>query len=228
MLFWLFSPAFNVAVNDPFRFNGNNNCGGGLSVAMANLWFSLAFTTPSVLSTINLLRNPPSSSGLTSELSFFRHCPESLFSLSYGCRYGNAAGILCGIANFLQFRGGMLIGFATADLVQAYPLISTLWDFFLFGEYRIPVPYRCNNQATSTNINTNTNITDNTNTTTSTCSNSNSISNNDDDNDNDNDLFRIQATIIIKTTYCDLVATYASYLGGIICMMLSSTTTANV
>jgi hypothetical protein len=40
---------------------------GGLSVAMANLWFSLVFTTASVLSTINLLRNPPSSSGLTSE-----------------------------------------------------------------------------------------------------------------------------------------------------------------
>ena len=46
------------------------------------------------------------------------------------------AGILCGFANLLQFQGGSLVGFATADLVQAYPLVSTVWDICLFGEFK--------------------------------------------------------------------------------------------
>jgi Ureide permease len=29
------------------------------------------------------------------------------------------------------------VGFATADLVQAYPIVSTIWDIVLFGEYRL-------------------------------------------------------------------------------------------
>ena len=32
--------------------------------------------------------------------------------------------------------GGSLAGFAAADLVQAYPLVSTLWGMGLFGEFR--------------------------------------------------------------------------------------------
>lgn len=40
------------------------------------------------------------------------------------------------MANLLQFQGGRMVGFATADLVQAYPLVSTIWDIWLFGEYR--------------------------------------------------------------------------------------------
>ena len=28
-----------------------------------------------------------------------------------------------------------MVGFATADLVQAFPLVSTVWDVLLFGEF---------------------------------------------------------------------------------------------
>ena len=28
------------------------------------------------------------------------------------------------------------MGFATADLVQAFPVVSTIWDVILFGEFR--------------------------------------------------------------------------------------------
>ena len=45
------------------------------------------------------------------------------------------AGIVCAAGNVLQFHGGQLVGYATADLVQAYPLISTLWDILWFGEF---------------------------------------------------------------------------------------------
>ncbi len=29
-----------------------------------------------------------------------------------------------------------MVGFATAGLVQAYPLVSTIWDVALFGKFR--------------------------------------------------------------------------------------------
>ena len=45
------------------------------------------------------------------------------------------AGIVCAAGNVLQFHGGQLVGYATADLVQAYPLVSTLWDILWFGEF---------------------------------------------------------------------------------------------
>ena len=35
----------------------------------------------------------------------------------------------------LQFQGGSLAGFAAADMVQAFPLVATLWDIFLFDEF---------------------------------------------------------------------------------------------
>jgi hypothetical protein len=40
------------------------------------------------------------------------------------------------MANLLQFQGVNIVGFATADLVQAYPLLSTVWYATLFGEFR--------------------------------------------------------------------------------------------
>ena len=45
------------------------------------------------------------------------------------------AGALCAFGNWLQFQGGFLAGFAAADMVQAYPLVATLWDYFLFNEF---------------------------------------------------------------------------------------------
>jgi glucose uptake protein GlcU len=44
-------------------------------------------------------------------------------------------GIVCALGNVLQFMGGELVGYATADLVQAFPIISTIWDVYLFGEF---------------------------------------------------------------------------------------------
>ncbi|KAL6643091.1 hypothetical protein ACP70R_021272 [Stipagrostis hirtigluma subsp. patula] len=53
-----------------------------------------------------------------------------------GRHWALLAGFLCGFANGFQFMGGQAAGFATADVVQAVPLVSTFWDVVLFGEYR--------------------------------------------------------------------------------------------
>ncbi|CAN6283308.1 unnamed protein product [Urochloa humidicola] len=53
-----------------------------------------------------------------------------------GRHWALLAGLLCGFANGFQFMGGQAAGFATADVVQAVPLVSTFWDVVLFGEYR--------------------------------------------------------------------------------------------
>ena len=152
--FGFFSPAFNVAVNDPFHFTGDEHEQQQylhlhpLSVPIANLWFSVAFTIASFLGNIPLMYYPPTRKSSSSSdiddnctshlllprvtLTEYVHGGES-FSERKLAIY---AGLLCGIANLLQFQGGNIVGFATADLVQAYPLVSTIWDIVLFGEYR--------------------------------------------------------------------------------------------
>jgi hypothetical protein len=125
--FGFFSPAFNVAVNDPFGFSG----GTPLSVPLANLWFSVAFAVASFAGNVPLMYHPPSQFGML-ETTVSEYCRETLSERKLAI----FAGLLCGSANLLQFQGGSLVGFATADLVQAFPLISTLWDIFLFGEFR--------------------------------------------------------------------------------------------
>ena len=45
------------------------------------------------------------------------------------------AGLICAGGNVLQFQGGHLAGFATSDLVQAFPLVGTFWDVVIFREF---------------------------------------------------------------------------------------------
>ncbi|KAK1390929.1 Ureide permease [Heracleum sosnowskyi] len=53
-----------------------------------------------------------------------------------GRGWASLAGLLCGFGNGLQFIGGQAAGYAAADAVQAFPLVSTFWGIILFGEYR--------------------------------------------------------------------------------------------
>ena len=39
-------------------------------------------------------------------------------------------------ANILQFLGGQAAGYAASDLVQANPIIATIWGIAFFREYR--------------------------------------------------------------------------------------------
>jgi hypothetical protein len=126
--FGFFSPCFNIAVNDPFHWTSNSSNGfGGLSVLEANLWFSFAFALLSILGNIYLMACTLPSSNLWTYLTNEAFRDRCLAIV---------AGSVCALGNLLQFQGGKLAGFAAADLVQAFPLVATMWGVWLFGEFR--------------------------------------------------------------------------------------------
>lgn len=130
LCFGFFSPAFNIAVNDPF---GVSNFGSGLSVAAANACFAVAFAANSVLWNLFLMWRPPPGACPPippSKLHEYLNssCADRVMALS--------AGVVCALGNVLQFQGESMAGFAAADLVQAFPLVAMAWDVCLFGEFR--------------------------------------------------------------------------------------------
>ena len=148
LAFGFYSPAFNIAINDPFHWmDHEDDMDGALSVARTNIWFSLAFWITSMVGNVLLLhRDYHSSSAL---LPTHLRCDMDSSSSSFAFilwRYLTTesladrqlaimAGFVCAVGNVLQFQAGTMVGYAAADLVQAYPLVSTLWDVFLFQEF---------------------------------------------------------------------------------------------
>jgi glucose uptake protein GlcU len=143
--FGFFSPLFNIAVNDPFGWSSNSNSGtvedasgstspSGLSVSTANSLFALAFAFSSVLWNLWLMTYPPTVGQVLMPQSSWKNyiskerMSDRMLALT--------AGALCGVGNALQFQGGALAGFAAADMVQAFPLVATLLDVLVFGEFR--------------------------------------------------------------------------------------------
>lgn len=133
LCFGFFSPAFNIAVNDPFSWvqGWNMQRDSTMAVARANMWFSFSFYVTSLLGNFVLLGKQFPTRSLQ-ELATSYILQDSILDRQMAI----SAGLVCALGNVLQFKGGQLVGYATADLVQAYPLVSTLWDFFLFGEFR--------------------------------------------------------------------------------------------
>jgi hypothetical protein len=142
--FGFFSPAFNISVNDPFRWTTNNvdpdnsNANQDVLVVEANFWFSLAFCWTSVLGNgVLMWRQRLAIQGRM-------NCSDAIrLWTAYFCRdswidrqLAFTAGAVCALGNVLQFKGGQRVGYATSDIVQAYPLVSSLWDVYLFGEFR--------------------------------------------------------------------------------------------
>lgn len=126
--FGFFSPAFNLAVNDELRWIARSG-GTPLSVPAANWWFCLAFALSAWVVNLCLMRWPPPGAESTS---------PRLCALAVGNDRGLAAlaGCVCALGNAAQFWGGKLAGFAAADLVQAFPLVGTLWGIGCLGEFR--------------------------------------------------------------------------------------------
>ena len=50
--------------------------------------------------------------------------------------YGFLSGVCVSAANILQFLGGQAAGYAASDLVQANPIVATIWGIAFFKEYR--------------------------------------------------------------------------------------------
>jgi len=131
LAFGFFSPAFNVAVNDPFDWNGDfAGADPSLLVVFANLWFSLAFGMASVVGNLALFKFELHEQNV--EEIFWNYMTQASWT---DRRVALLAGLVCAAGNILQFHGGQLVGYATADLVQAYPLVSTLWDILWFREF---------------------------------------------------------------------------------------------
>ena len=129
LCFAFFSPLFNLAVNDEF---GWAEC-PPLTVWSANFYFCLSFGVSAWLSQLALMRWPArltSRHGGPSSLS--QYLAEGWRNRRLAC----ATGALCALGNTLQFGGGAMVSFAAADLVQAFPLVGTLWGILLFGEFR--------------------------------------------------------------------------------------------
>jgi hypothetical protein len=147
LCFGFFSPAVNIAVNDPFQWqtqtqktNSQEETTTENTVAQANLWFALAFWLASCFGNLALLQREQSPSQQSSRPSSFRQVLSAYIYQGgslWDRKLALAAGSVCAAGNLLQFKGGQELGYATADLVQAYPLISTLWDVLVFGEFRL-------------------------------------------------------------------------------------------
>jgi len=146
--FGFFSPLFNIAVNDPFQWSSSSstNHSGGLNVPLANACFGLAFGFSSILWNIHLMNNYPfqiSDAHVPNNANDpnIRSPPSSLQTYLHSTTFKDRAtalmaGILCSTGNILQFKGGSIVGFAASDLVQAYPIIATLWDILIFAEFQ--------------------------------------------------------------------------------------------
>ena len=50
--------------------------------------------------------------------------------------WGFLSGVTVSAANILQFLGGQAAGYAASDLVQANPIVATIWGIAFFREYR--------------------------------------------------------------------------------------------
>lgn len=123
LAFGFFSPAFNLAVNDQFGWSRGN--GGPLTVWTANFYFCFSFSACAWVANLAFMRFGEKRSSLADYASDHK-----------GRALACAAGVICAAGNATQFVGGASAGFATADLVQAFPLVGTVWGIACFGEFK--------------------------------------------------------------------------------------------
>ena len=126
--FGFFTPAFNLTVNDEL---GWAAAGGGrpLGVFAANGFFCLAFAASAWVVGLALMRwPPPGGAALVAD-----RVPPQLGFAGRGRALGFA--LLAGHSarSATPRSSWRLARRVAADLVQAYPLVSTLWGMGLFG-----------------------------------------------------------------------------------------------
>ncbi|KAL6882075.1 hypothetical protein ACP4OV_011547 [Aristida adscensionis] len=124
--FSIFSPSFNLAINDQLHLLKNGT--PHLVVYTAFFYFSVSGVVLGVCVNVWFLYRPIAGVPASSIGAYLKDWN--------GRHWALLAGLLCGLCNGFQFMGGQAAGYATADAVQALPLVSTFWDVVLFGEYR--------------------------------------------------------------------------------------------
>ncbi|KAI4373352.1 hypothetical protein MLD38_011485 [Melastoma candidum] len=124
--FSMFLPAFNLATNDQWQTLKNGV--PHLSVYTAFFYFSMSCFILALILNITFLYCPVMNLPKTSFKAYINDWNGRGWAL--------LAGLLCGFGNGMQFMGGQAAGYAAAEAVQAFPLVSTFWGVILFGEYR--------------------------------------------------------------------------------------------
>lgn len=127
LAFGLFVPAFNIAVNDPFGWIQDD--AALLTPWTANFFFSLGYAVAAVSATLVRMARPPAGEEKTS-------LKDYISDSGRGRALAVASGIILAAANTLQFLGGAAAGFAAAGMVQAFPVVGTIWGYVLFGQFK--------------------------------------------------------------------------------------------
>ncbi|XP_022149120.1 ureide permease 2-like isoform X1 [Momordica charantia] len=122
----LFSPAFNLATND--QWHTLKEGVPHLAVYTAFFYFSASCFAIAIVLNVIFLYRPV--------LGLPKTTFKAYLNDWNGRGWAFLAGFLCGFGNGLEFMGGQAAGYAAADSVQAFPLVSTFWGVILFGEYR--------------------------------------------------------------------------------------------
>lgn len=131
-IYSLFTPAFNIAVNDPFRLLPSTV--PALSVYCANFYFAIGLFLSSSVFNVSSMQYPVFSSTKSNVWQYIKDNDGRLWCL--------LAGFLAWLGDLSQFLGGQLVGYSTALLVQAYPLVSVLLGILVFKEF-----WGCNRKA---------------------------------------------------------------------------------
>ena len=137
------SAFFNVAINDPFQWSAVEweRTTDILSVARTLLLYGLGFWLTMVIGSairmhVESPRDENGQSGVRRAVTYYM--TKDTFTDRE--RFAILAGLLFGIACLLQLQAGKMIGYTTAELVQAFPAISTIWCLNWF--YRVDTSKR--------------------------------------------------------------------------------------
>ncbi|KAL6623027.1 hypothetical protein ACP70R_021459 [Stipagrostis hirtigluma subsp. patula] len=122
----IFSPSINLATNDQWHVLKKGV--PHLVVYTAFFYFSVSGVVLGVCMNVLFLYRPMAGVPGSTIRAYLNDWN--------GRHWAILAGVVCGLCNGFQFMGGQAAGYATADAVQALPLVSTFWDVVLFGEYR--------------------------------------------------------------------------------------------
>lgn len=136
----LFSPAFSIAVNDPFHWLLYRPLNDVLLVARANVFFSLSFWMFATAWNLHFLdqerrrqeRRQDSRVPLPDVI--WQYLTKDSFSEPEILTL--CAGMLFALGIMFQLQGGMAAGFVTSELVQASPLILFVWNINAFGDLK--------------------------------------------------------------------------------------------